>query len=60
MREIDQILNGAGHVVMYGHPCYEGMQSALLEAIFRTVLERGYTFVTHAEWADRLSSGTVH
>jgi peptidoglycan/xylan/chitin deacetylase (PgdA/CDA1 family) len=59
MKEIDRVLDGSGHVVMYGHPCYEGVQSELLEDVFRRVLERGLEFVTHAEWADRLTAGAA-
>lgn len=43
-------------VVMYGHPCYEGVNDRLLERVFVHFLERGFKFVTHAEMAKRLDS----
>ena len=41
-------------VVLYGHPCYEGVNDRLLRRIFRTVLDDGFQFVTHAQMAERL------
>jgi undecaprenyl phosphate-alpha-L-ara4FN deformylase len=41
-------------VVLYGHPCYEGVQAGLLRRIFRAVQEAGFRFLTHAQMAERL------
>jgi hypothetical protein len=42
-------------VVLYGHPCYEGLRSDLLRNIFSRVQELGYRVVTHEEVARELS-----
>lgn len=44
-------------VVLYGHPCYEGVQAGLLRRIFRAVQEAGFRFLTHAQMAERLYAG---
>jgi peptidoglycan/xylan/chitin deacetylase (PgdA/CDA1 family) len=41
-------------VVLYGHPCYEGVRTELLRRIFRAVQEAGFRFQTHAQMAERL------
>jgi hypothetical protein len=41
-------------VVLYGHPCYEGVNDELLRQVFRTVIDRGFRFVTHQEMAGYL------
>jgi peptidoglycan/xylan/chitin deacetylase (PgdA/CDA1 family) len=43
-------------VVLYGHPCYEGVRDGLLRKIFRAVQNAGYRFVTHAQMAERLDA----
>jgi peptidoglycan/xylan/chitin deacetylase (PgdA/CDA1 family) len=40
-------------VVVYGHPCYEGVRAPLLRRIFETALHAGFRFVTLREIADR-------
>jgi len=44
-------------VVLYGHPCYEGVNDRLLRRVFKTVVDAGFRFVTHAEMAERLNGG---
>lgn len=52
--ELDKVLDGQSQAVMYGHPCYEGVRSQLLERVFRHVLDRGYRFISHVAWVDSL------
>jgi hypothetical protein len=40
--------------VLYGHPCYEGVNDQLLRRIFEAVRSAGFEFVTHAQMAERL------
>jgi peptidoglycan/xylan/chitin deacetylase (PgdA/CDA1 family) len=47
-------LEGERWVVLYGHPCYEGVNDELLRRVFRTVIERGFRFVTHQQMAEQL------
>jgi peptidoglycan/xylan/chitin deacetylase (PgdA/CDA1 family) len=44
-------------VVLYGHPCYEGVRAGLLRRIFRAVQEAGFRFLTHAQMTERLYVG---
>jgi peptidoglycan/xylan/chitin deacetylase (PgdA/CDA1 family) len=44
-------------VVLYGHPCYEGVRDRLLRRVFGAVREAGFEFVTHAQMAERLYAG---
>jgi peptidoglycan/xylan/chitin deacetylase (PgdA/CDA1 family) len=53
-------LEGADWVVLYGHPCYEGMHEELLRSVFRAVLERGFRFATHRELSEQLRLGALH
>jgi peptidoglycan/xylan/chitin deacetylase (PgdA/CDA1 family) len=41
-------------VVLYGHPCYEGVNDRLLRRVFGAVREAGFQFATHAQLAERL------
>jgi len=50
-------LDASNWVVLYGHPCYEGVNDDTLRAVFRTVTDRGFQFVTHQEMAERLNRG---
>jgi hypothetical protein len=43
---LNQHLDERDSVVMYGHPCYEGVRDRLLRQVFATALERGFRFVT--------------
>ena len=55
--EIDHHLDANALVVMYGHPCYEGVHEALLRRVFERALAKGFRFVTHAEIVARLEQG---
>jgi peptidoglycan/xylan/chitin deacetylase (PgdA/CDA1 family) len=59
LSEIDRHLEANDLVVLYGHPCYEGVRSELLRRVFERVLARGFRFVTHAEIAAGLASGSI-
>ena len=41
-------------MVLYGHPCYEGVRDRMLRQVFATVLERGFRFVTMQTLAEQL------
>jgi peptidoglycan/xylan/chitin deacetylase (PgdA/CDA1 family) len=41
-------------VVLYGHPCYEGVRDGLLRKVFSAVQRAGFRFLTHAQMAERL------
>ncbi len=43
-------------VILYGHPCYEGVQEQMLRKVFATVVERGFRFVTMERMAERLDA----
>ena len=47
-------------VVMYGHPCYEGVQIDLLRRVFELVIELGFSFHTHADVAMLLDNGQLN
>lgn len=47
-------LEGSDWVVLYGHPCYEGVNDDVLRRVFAAVHDAGFTFVTHAQMAERL------
>ena len=53
--DLNRQLDGNDWVVLYGHPCYEGVEHDMLRDVFRTVLQRGFQFVTHQQMAERLS-----
>jgi peptidoglycan/xylan/chitin deacetylase (PgdA/CDA1 family) len=59
MAGLDEHLGANDLVVLYGHPCYEGVNRELLRKIFDRVLGAGFRFVTHAEIASRLTAGTL-
>lgn len=52
---IDRIA-GQQFVVLYGHPCYEGLRTNLLQRIFERVQKLGFQIVRHSDIADKLSS----
>jgi len=54
LADLDAQLQGQDWVVLYGHPCYEGVEHVMLRAVFRAVLDRGFTFVTHEQMANTL------
>jgi peptidoglycan/xylan/chitin deacetylase (PgdA/CDA1 family) len=57
--ELHRHLDGRDHVILYGHPCYEGVRESVLRKVFGAVLERGYRFVTMQTIAGRLQSGAL-
>jgi peptidoglycan/xylan/chitin deacetylase (PgdA/CDA1 family) len=56
MRELHEHLESRDLVVLYGHPCYEGVREGILRKVFAAVLEHGYQFVTMQSVAERLRS----
>ncbi len=57
LRELHEHLDSREHVVLYGHPCYEGVREGVLRKVFAAVLEHGFRFVTLQTLAERLRSG---
>jgi peptidoglycan/xylan/chitin deacetylase (PgdA/CDA1 family) len=57
--ELHRHLDGRDQVILYGHPCYEGVRENVLRKVFGAVLERGYRFVTMQTIARRLQSGAL-
>jgi peptidoglycan/xylan/chitin deacetylase (PgdA/CDA1 family) len=57
--ELHRHLDGRDQVILYGHPCYEGVRESVLRKVFGAVLERGYRFVTMQSIARRLQSGAL-
>jgi hypothetical protein len=55
--ELDRHLENRDLVVLYGHPCYEGVHDQVLRTVFARVLERGFRFVTMQTLAARLEAG---
>jgi peptidoglycan/xylan/chitin deacetylase (PgdA/CDA1 family) len=53
-RQLNQHLDEHDNVVMYGHPCYEGVRDNILRQVFATALERGFRFVTMQTMAEQL------
>jgi protease II len=53
--DLNARLDQSNWVVLYGHPCYEGVNDDVLREVFRTVTDRGFRFVTHQEMAGQLS-----
>jgi peptidoglycan/xylan/chitin deacetylase (PgdA/CDA1 family) len=56
MRQLHEHLEGRTHVVLYGHPCYEGVREGVLRQVFAAALEHGYRFVTMQTLAEQLRS----
>jgi peptidoglycan/xylan/chitin deacetylase (PgdA/CDA1 family) len=57
--ELHRHLDERDQVILYGHPCYEGVRESVLRKVFGAVLERGYRFVTMQTMARRLQSGAL-
>jgi hypothetical protein len=55
--ELDRHLEGRELVVLYGHPCYEGVREQILRRVFERVVDRGFRFVTMQTVASRLQLG---
>jgi hypothetical protein len=58
LRLLDEHLESRDEVVLYGHPCYEGVREALLRKVFARVVEHGFRFVTLQTMAERLQAAT--
>jgi len=56
LRLLDEHLESRDHVVLYGHPCYEGVREGILRQVFARVVERGFRFVTLQTFAERLQT----
>jgi hypothetical protein len=54
LRQLGQHLDEQEWVVLYGHPCYEGVRDRLLRRVFAAVVERGFRFVTMHTMAEQL------
>jgi len=59
MGELVGHLESRDLVVLYGHPCFEGVRLDQLRNVFACVVDHGFVFVTHAEIAKRLSEGSL-
>ena len=57
LHELHAHLEARDLVILYGHPCYEGVREALLRQVFAAVLEHGFRFVTMQTLAERLQAG---
>jgi hypothetical protein len=56
MRQLDEHLAAHDQVILYGHPCYEGVREAVLRQVFARVVEHGFRFVTMQTLAERLQA----
>jgi hypothetical protein len=52
--DLEARLDESDWVVLYGHPCYEGVNDILLRRVFEVVLRRNFEFVTHEQMAQTL------
>ena len=59
LRQLGEHLDAHELVVLYGHPCYEGVHEALLRKVFAAVLEGGFRFVTMQAVAEQLHSAAL-
>jgi hypothetical protein len=59
LRQLHEHLDSRDLVVLYGHPCYEGVHEPLLRKVFAAVLERGFRFVTMQSVAEQLQTVAV-
>ncbi len=55
IEDLNTRLDQSDWVVLYGHPCYEGVNDDVLRAVFRAVTDRGFRFVTHEQMAEQLN-----
>lgn len=56
---LDEHLADHDSVILYGHPCYEGVREGVLRKVFARVVEHGFRFVTMQTMADRLQAAPV-
>jgi len=56
LRLVDEHLAEHDEVILYGHPCYEGVREGVLRKVFARVVEHGFRFVTMHTMADRLQA----
>jgi hypothetical protein len=56
---LDEHLEAHDEVILYGHPCYEGVREAVLRKVFARVVERGFRFVTMQTMAERLQAAAA-
>jgi hypothetical protein len=54
LAEYERHLAEHDRVVVYGHPCYEGVRPSLLRELFERALKRGFRFLTLSEMAAQL------
>ncbi len=59
LAELHTHLESRDLVVLYGHPCYEGVRESILRKVFAAVLEHGFRFVTLQALAERLQAGAT-
>jgi peptidoglycan/xylan/chitin deacetylase (PgdA/CDA1 family) len=59
LRQLVQHLEANSSVILYGHPCYEGVRDRILRQVFATVIEQGFRFVTMQTLAERLPAVAV-
>ena len=59
MEDFQRILDEEQLVILYGHPCYEGVEIETLRRIFEAVDHSGFSFVTHADLAKRLADNQL-
>jgi len=57
--QLNEHLDTHESVVLYGHPCYEGVRDKILRQVFAIVVERGFRFVTMQTMAERLRAAAV-
>jgi peptidoglycan/xylan/chitin deacetylase (PgdA/CDA1 family) len=56
MAELHAHLESRQLVVLYGHPCYEGVRGGILRKVFAAALEHGFRFATMHSLAERLQA----
>ena len=59
LRLLDEHLDAHDEVILYGHPCYEGVREAVLRKVFARVVEHGFRFVTMQTMAERLQAAAA-
>lgn len=59
LAELDQHLADRDWVVLYGHPCYEGVRDDLLRRVFAAVRSHGFEFVTMERLAQQLQAAVT-